>query len=163
MLQFVKGDLFEIYGRLEGPVSIAHAVSADLHMGAGVATLFKKKFGRVDELLAQKPKVGQTIFIEVGEGEEPHMKVGYIVTKSRFFHKPTLENFTQAVDDYYYKLREMYGERGVSVCIPKIGAGLDKLNLGDVLNVVSTAADFYKLETTMVFLPDDEDFPGEAE
>ena len=45
----VRGDLFSC----SNAASMAHCVSADLHMGRGVATAFKKKFGRVEELRAQ--------------------------------------------------------------------------------------------------------------
>ena len=45
----VQGDLFS-----SPPTSsLAHCVSEDLHMGRGIATLFKKKFGRVGILKAQ--------------------------------------------------------------------------------------------------------------
>ena len=45
----VKGDLFSC----PDSASLAHCVSEDMHMGKGVATLFKRKFGGVDELKAQ--------------------------------------------------------------------------------------------------------------
>lgn len=38
----------------------AHCVSRDFHMGKGIATLFKQRYGRVEELLAQGKTVGQT-------------------------------------------------------------------------------------------------------
>ena len=33
--------------------SLAHCVSEDLHMGKGIATVFKREFGGVEELRAQ--------------------------------------------------------------------------------------------------------------
>ena len=45
----VKGDLFSCDSRS----SIAHCVSVDLHMGKGIAVLFKNKFGQVDQLRKQ--------------------------------------------------------------------------------------------------------------
>ena len=45
----VKGDLF----KCPSSSSLAHCVSEDLHMGKGIATIFKKEFGRVDQLKAQ--------------------------------------------------------------------------------------------------------------
>ena len=45
----VKGDLFSC----PDSASLAHCVSEDLHMGKGVATLFKQKFGGVGELKSQ--------------------------------------------------------------------------------------------------------------
>lgn len=43
------GDLFTS----PPTASLAHCVSEDFHMGKGIATLFKKEFGRVGELKAQ--------------------------------------------------------------------------------------------------------------
>lgn len=43
------GDLFTS----PPTASLAHCVSEDLHMGKGIATIFKKEFGRVGELKAQ--------------------------------------------------------------------------------------------------------------
>ena len=45
----VQGDLFSCPLQF----SLAHCVSADLAMGKGIATLFKKKFGGVEELRGQ--------------------------------------------------------------------------------------------------------------
>ena len=46
---YFTGDLFSC----DSESSLAHCVSADLHMGKGIAVLFKKKFGRVPELKKQ--------------------------------------------------------------------------------------------------------------
>jgi len=47
MFTEVSGDLFT------SPDSLVHCVSRDLHMGKGIATEFKKRFGGVDELRQQ--------------------------------------------------------------------------------------------------------------
>jgi hypothetical protein len=57
----VKGDLFSS----SVGSSLAHCVSEDLHMGKGIATLFKKQFGRVDELKSQGIKVGGVATLRV--------------------------------------------------------------------------------------------------
>ena len=44
------GDLFTCSGR---GASLAHCISQDLHMGKGIAAIFKKKFGGVGQLKAQ--------------------------------------------------------------------------------------------------------------
>jgi hypothetical protein len=45
----LKGDLFSC----PSDVCLAHCVSVDLHMGKGIAVLFKKKFGHVNQLREQ--------------------------------------------------------------------------------------------------------------
>uniref|UniRef100_A0A4X2LVU4 O-acyl-ADP-ribose deacylase 1 n=1 Tax=Vombatus ursinus TaxID=29139 RepID=A0A4X2LVU4_VOMUR len=47
---YVKGDLFAC----PQTDSLAHCISEDCRMGAGIAVLFKKKFGGVQELLNQR-------------------------------------------------------------------------------------------------------------
>ncbi len=44
-----RGDLFTCPAN----DALAHCISEDCRMGAGIAVLFKKTFGGVDELLAQ--------------------------------------------------------------------------------------------------------------
>jgi hypothetical protein len=50
----VEGDLFEVK---DSP--LAHCVSADLVMGAGIAKQFREKFQGVSDLRAQKLSVGE--------------------------------------------------------------------------------------------------------
>ena len=45
----IKGDLFSC----EKDTSLAHCISADVHMGKGIAVTFKKMFGGVDDLRSQ--------------------------------------------------------------------------------------------------------------
>ena len=48
---YIKADLFTSTN------SLAHCVSQDFHMGAGIARLFKSKFGLVNELIKKKKKL----------------------------------------------------------------------------------------------------------
>ena len=52
-LSEVKGDLFSC----PSSASLAHCVSEDMHMGKGIATLFKQKFGGVGELKSQGKQI----------------------------------------------------------------------------------------------------------
>ena len=55
-LLFQGFQLNEVYGDLFGCAetdSLAHCVSKDMRMGKGIAVLFKKKFGGMDELKKQ--------------------------------------------------------------------------------------------------------------
>lgn len=49
-ITYVKGDLFAC----PKTDSLAHCISEDCRMGAGIAVLFKKRFGGVQELLSQR-------------------------------------------------------------------------------------------------------------
>ncbi|XP_027621320.1 O-acetyl-ADP-ribose deacetylase 1-like [Tupaia chinensis] len=52
---YMKGDLFACHKT----DSLAHSISENCCMGAGIAVLFKKKFGGVQELLNQPKKSGE--------------------------------------------------------------------------------------------------------
>uniref|UniRef100_A0A3B3WLT1 Macro domain-containing protein n=1 Tax=Poecilia mexicana TaxID=48701 RepID=A0A3B3WLT1_9TELE len=54
-LKYITGDLFSC----PRDESLAHCISEDCRMGAGIAVMFKKKFGRVSELKDQKKLPGQ--------------------------------------------------------------------------------------------------------
>ena len=71
------GNLFtHSYGAGDG---ICHCVSEDMHMGAGIATEFKKRYGRVADLLAQNTKTGGCAQIQADD----HCWIYYLVTKVR--------------------------------------------------------------------------------
>ena len=45
----IRGDLFSASSN----TSLAHCVSRDMHMSKGIATLFRDKFGQINELKNQ--------------------------------------------------------------------------------------------------------------
>ncbi|XP_078453171.1 ADP-ribose glycohydrolase OARD1 isoform X2 [Lampetra planeri] len=111
----VQGDLFSCPANQ----ALAHCISADCRMGAGIAKMFKATFSGTQELLNQAKKVG-----EVAVLERNGRFIYYLVTKERAFHKPTypdLENSLRAMKQHC----ESHGVTAVSM--PRIGCGLDKL------------------------------------
>ncbi|KAK4876616.1 hypothetical protein RN001_009122 [Aquatica leii] len=76
-------DLFQT----QKDYAIAHCVSEDLDMSKGVAVVFKKKFGQLDELRRQQPAVGKVLGLR-GDGRF----VFYLVTKKYSSTKPLYEN-----------------------------------------------------------------------
>ena len=69
----IKGNLF-----IESPKNciLAHCVSQDFHMGAGIVVEFKKRFGRVNELIQQNVKVGECCMLE-----NNNYIIFYLITK----------------------------------------------------------------------------------
>lgn len=59
-ITYVKGDLFAC----PKTDSLAHCISEDCRMGAGIAVLFKKKFGGVQELINQQKKSGEVAVLK---------------------------------------------------------------------------------------------------
>lgn len=118
----VKGDLFG------SGDSLAHCVSVDLKMGAGIAVGFKQRFGRLKELAAQNPRVGSCLVLEDGK-----RCIFYLVTKERYFGKPTLATLRAALKSLAIELEK----RGIAnLSIPRLGCGLDRLAWADVAALI---------------------------
>ena len=111
----IKGDLFKV----SGDYVLAHCISSDAKMGAGIAVQFKKRFD-----LTNTTRIGNTEGLPVGtafmEG-----RVINLITKQRYFHKPTYKTFTSSMED----MKRIAIENNIQkIAMPKIGAGLDRLS-----------------------------------
>lgn len=132
----VKGDLFST------PVkySLAHCVGSDLCMGAGIAVVFKRKFGRVDELRRQNIRAGGVAVLRVGS-----RFVYYLVTKRLSTQKPKLSDLLKSL----LEMRSHMKANGVvKIAIPRIGCGLDRFKWKDVFDMLERV--FSKLPIEMV-------------
>lgn len=93
----LEADMREVmnhYGK-DQTVGFAHTISADFHMSAGVAVVFRQRYGRpetsdlIDKYLAyQKVDNGPSVY--------------GLVTKDKYFEKPTTEDY----DIAFQKLQE---------------------------------------------------------
>ncbi len=124
-----QGDLFA--EEILSEYALCHCISSDFALGAGIAKAFAA-MGVKRRLCAEFPKLwegrGYCLFVET-DG----VLVANLVTKQRYFHKPTLETLRQSLDS----LREQAAERDLKkLAMPKIGCGLDKLKWEDVSAVI---------------------------
>lgn len=119
-IEEVKGDLFT------SKQSLAHCVSADFHMGRGIAVIFKKQFGRVEEL---KGKVGECAFLDDGD-----RYIYYLVTKEYYYHRPTYGDLNASL----IALRKQMKKHNVTtLSIPRIASGLDRLSWPRVKHMIA--------------------------
>lgn len=89
-------------------------------MSAGIAVVFRKKFGRLDELRRQHPAVGKALRLQDGQ-----RSIYYLVTKRFSGQKPDYEDLWSALLD----LRKDLLSRGIrKLAVPKLGCGLDRLD-----------------------------------
>jgi hypothetical protein len=136
-----EGDLFS------SPDSLCHCVSACLHMGRGIAPVFKNKYKRVDELKRQNAKPGGMCFLYVPDEDR---YIYYLVTKEKYFNKPTyttMENSLTAMRDHCF-------ENGVrKLSMPVIGCGLDKLEWDKVRNIIHRVFEPIGMHITVYKLP----------
>ncbi len=122
----VKKDLFTV----SDDYYLAHCISSDFVMGAGIAVPFDKKFNLKEHL--RQIKKEEPSFLEhptcvlIG-------RVFNLITKKLVFHKPTYETMREALK----KMREICDERGiVKLSMPKIGSGIDSLEWTSVREII---------------------------
>ena len=114
------GDLFAAADGGPKPISLAHCVSQCLTMSKGIATTFKSKYGRVDELKRQNALVGQVAVLE-----DQGRFVYYLVTKPTYRDKPTYKTLESALR---HMKQHMLDNDIKLLAIPTLGCGLDKLD-----------------------------------
>ncbi|TRY96246.1 hypothetical protein DNTS_033462 [Danionella cerebrum] len=124
-LLHIKGDLFTC-----APTdALAHCISEDCRMGAGIAVLFKKNFGGVGELLAQKKQPGECAVLQ-----RSGRFVYYLVTKKKYYQKPTSEMLKRSL----VSMKDHCLANGVrSISMPRIGCGLDKMKWEHVSSIIT--------------------------
>jgi len=122
--KYCQQDLFTV----PAGYSLAHCVSQDMYMGKGIAVEFKERYGMVKELIAQGKIVGETAAHNIDGGV-----AYYLITKSKFNDKPSMDSLEMSLND----LREQLVKDGVTkLAMPKIGCGLDGLDWGQVSTIV---------------------------
>lgn len=130
----IKGNLFDV-----GPEYVlAHCVSADFKMGLGIAKTFND-LGCQEEILKKVPDYdwqsldySRALWTRIPYSEDRHPKgVYHLVTKERYFHKPTYQDIYDALYDLRY-----FVHNGDKIAMPKIGCGLDKLEWSRVRKII---------------------------
>ncbi|KAK1174120.1 ADP-ribose glycohydrolase OARD1-like [Acipenser oxyrinchus oxyrinchus] len=123
-LQQMRGDLFTC-PRSE---ALAHCISEDCQIGAGIATLVREKFSGVQDLLSQKRKAGECVVLNQG-----NRFVYYLITKGKSHQKPSCGSLWKSLE----AMRNHCIAKGVtSVSMPRTGCGLDHLEWKRVLGII---------------------------
>jgi O-acetyl-ADP-ribose deacetylase (regulator of RNase III) len=137
------GNLFDY----ENDYALAHCISADFALGAGIAKYFQARYGTRDELR-------QTCFPHVWNGHgycllTNNDHVFNLVTKNRYFEKPTLNTMREAL----IHMRIIAEERGIhKIAMPRIGCGLDRLQWQDVKDILMEVYGGSDLDIRVVYL-----------
>ncbi|XP_035424996.2 ADP-ribose glycohydrolase OARD1 isoform X2 [Cygnus olor] len=139
-IKCVKGDLFSC----PQTDALAHCISEDCRMGAGIAVLFKKKFGGVQELLDQQKKTG-----EVAVLQRDDRYIYYLITKKKVSHKPTYEDMRKSLE----AMKTHCLNNGVTdISMPKIGCGLDRLDWDKVSAILGEVFEDTDIKITVYSL-----------
>ena len=124
MIKEVRGDLFAALTS----VSLAHCISADCKLGAGIAKIFRQKFGRIDQLKSTNAMVGEVAPLLVN-----NRFVYNLVTKEHFWEKPTYESLKNSL----IGMKDHAMQHNViEICMPRIGCGLDRLEWNKVKSIL---------------------------
>lgn len=113
---------------------LAHCISADFGMGKGIVIEFNKRFDMKRKLKSKYPDyldkwvLGSQKFDCIMEG-----KVFNLITKERYFHKPTYDSLSGAV----ILMRNLALKNNISkIAMPVIGCGLDRLCWDKVSKII---------------------------
>jgi len=136
------GDLFA-----ERDVSyLAHCISRDCRMGAGIAKEFVRRYGAASfrqRVALGAPVVGGVVPVTTESGTV----VYNLVTKQRSYQKPTLSTLQSAL----VAMRTHAEINGVKrISMPRIGCGLDGLMWRDVRALIERTFDGSDIEIVVV-------------
>lgn len=101
---------------LDDKYFLAHCISADARMGAGIALEFTKKKHEVKQLRNQQLEVGRTYLTK---------KVFNLVSKKVYHGKPSYETISLCIQDL---AQQCVDNNVLYLGLPKIGCGLDRLS-----------------------------------
>lgn len=110
--------------------ALAHCISSDYALGAGIAVEFQKRFRLKDKLK------------EKGSGSFPDCiyinNVFNLVTKSKYWNKPTYKSLEESLQ----MMKAIVIENKIKhIAMPRIGCGLDRLQWPKVREVVKELFD----------------------
>lgn len=130
---------------------LAHCISADFALGAGIARQFQYKYQTRSELKQLFPHYHFTGGDCILTGTKQTRMVYNLVTKARYWEKPTYETLKQALENLYMMMVVGNQHR---LAIPRIGCGLDRLNWEQVLEIIKKVFDrpgMYNIEILVCY------------
>ena len=122
---------------------LAHCISADFALGAGIAKQFVDVYNMRDKLKAaysDDAMVGEALLVD---------NVFNLVTKARAFQKPTYESLEEALIDMKLQIVELMITK---LAIPMIGCGLDKLDWSKVRSIIEAIFEDVDIEILVCYL-----------
>lgn len=115
---------------------LAHCISGDYALGAGIAKQFVETYNMREKLLSQFPIMRTT----EGKDYEAHVGLAFLVdnvfnliTKPRCFNKPTYDMLKCALADMRDQMTDLKVEK---LAMPRIGCGLDGLEWDKVKEII---------------------------
>ncbi|MBA42542.1 MAG: hypothetical protein CMF62_00845 [Magnetococcales bacterium] len=118
---------------------IVHCISYDCKMTLGIAVPIKKKF-KLYKLYEKVDKYPTCVF---------HNNVLNLITKEKYWHKPTYNNFKKALEE----MKEIVIKEEIKyIVMPRIGCGLDKLTWKKVYEIIENLFKEIDIEILVCYL-----------
>lgn len=121
-----KGNLFDLDLDI---YSLAHCISLDCEMGAGIALEFNNLFPDLKPYLKQTVKKYLYDAPSVIDYQYNNIYIFNLITKQFYYNKPTYKSMENCLNILRSKCL-IYGIKHLA--IPRLGCGLDKLNWNKV-------------------------------
>lgn len=136
----VKQDLFTV----SEDYCLAHCISSDYALSAGIAKEFNKKYDMSFKLNHNYPitdaNISKALLVD---------NVFNLVTKQRYFHKPTYISLLDSLVD----MREQCEKLNIKkLAMPKIASGLDKLDWEQVKVIIEDVFKDTDIEILVCYL-----------
>lgn len=133
-ITFENKDLFT----MKQGYYLAHCISADFALGAGIAKAFDSVYNMRFKLFRHYPDYeyngGDAILID---------NTFNLVTKRKCWHKPTYESLRESLEMMREQLEFLDATK---LAMPWIGCGLDKLNKDQVYDIICEVFDDMDIE-----------------
>lgn len=124
-----KGNLFE----LDYKYSLAHCISEECAMGAGIAVAFDKEFRGMKNYCKRAVEVNNLHFPCVIPFINNERTIFNMITKKVYYSKPTYITITKCIEE----MADMCEKFDIKYLgIPKIGCGLDRLSWSKVREII---------------------------
>lgn len=133
----IQKDLFEVGDNYH----LAHCISSDYALGAGIAVVFNKKYDMRRKLFLR------------GTGKSPDcIQIGNVfnlVTKNKCWQKPTYEDLKVSL----IKMRDTILLKDIAhLAMPRIGSGLDRLEWSKVKEIIEDVFQDVEIEILICYL-----------
>ena len=120
---------------------LVHCISSDFAMGAGIAKEFAARGVKIYLTTHCKRSFdgkGYVLYAPISE----YRGVYNLVTKAKYWQKPTYETLTQALEDLKLRIavveKAFPDEKPMRIAMPQIGCGLDRLEWSKVRKIIQT-------------------------
>lgn len=136
-IEIKKQNLFDV----SEDYFLAHCISKDYALGAGIAVEFEKRF-HLKSKLKNYNNGNFSDCIVIG-------RVFNLVTKAKYWQKPTYDSLTSALEIMKFQMQTYEIKK---IAMPKIGCGLDGLQWGRVEEIIKAVFQDVNCEILVCYL-----------